>query len=463
MPVNEFEKQVQQKMNELQLHPSGEVWEEVQARIRREKRRRRGIIFWWLLAALLVGSGSTWYFATQRNQVANADNKSASAQPANHETAIQQKENEQTNTSSTNNNFNFPQTGSDDPATITPKSSTNAKDVISYKVTGAAMKKTGKKQNDSHTKPVATKTDIAVNVPVIANKDTETQPVVQPVIREPAQNNLSVTDSVMVAKKDTAVPEPLTTITENNTAESKKENKKNWTFGLNIGPGISTTKAGLFFGQKELFSTAQSGPGGYPAPPSSPSAAASFSLEVFAQKKLSNRLFLQTGISYANLGSRISAGRRVDSSGRVNNGISSGAAFDYYYNPNITASDGSSNYNNRFSLLGLSVHLSWKLSDKARSNIYWENGFILYRLLSSHALLYDPALRGYYSDPGAYRRTPLFFSTALVVPLMQRNRFSLSARPFISYSLSKVLKESDSQHDHYLNYGLGLRFLFNNQ
>jgi hypothetical protein len=40
MPVNEFEKQVQQKMDELQLRPSTEVWEEVEKRIRKEKKRR---------------------------------------------------------------------------------------------------------------------------------------------------------------------------------------------------------------------------------------------------------------------------------------------------------------------------------------------------------------------------------------------------------------------------------------
>ena len=55
MPVNEFEKKVQQKMDELQLRPSPGVWTEVEKQIRQDKRRRRVIIYWWLLPILLAG------------------------------------------------------------------------------------------------------------------------------------------------------------------------------------------------------------------------------------------------------------------------------------------------------------------------------------------------------------------------------------------------------------------------
>jgi len=41
---NEFEKQVQQKMEELQLVPSAPVWEKIEEQIRRKKDRRRLIL-----------------------------------------------------------------------------------------------------------------------------------------------------------------------------------------------------------------------------------------------------------------------------------------------------------------------------------------------------------------------------------------------------------------------------------
>ena len=55
MRENEFEKQVQQKMGDLDLSPSDAVWTAVERRIRKEKKRR--FIFWWPLFFLLRGGG----------------------------------------------------------------------------------------------------------------------------------------------------------------------------------------------------------------------------------------------------------------------------------------------------------------------------------------------------------------------------------------------------------------------
>lgn len=53
---NEFEKQVQQKMEELKLVPSEPVWQKVEMQIRRKKDRRR-LIFWIPLLVVLLGGG----------------------------------------------------------------------------------------------------------------------------------------------------------------------------------------------------------------------------------------------------------------------------------------------------------------------------------------------------------------------------------------------------------------------
>jgi len=59
MSANRFENQVQQKMDELRLQPTAQVWEEVERRIR-EKKRRRIIVFWFLFAGLLLSGGGWW-------------------------------------------------------------------------------------------------------------------------------------------------------------------------------------------------------------------------------------------------------------------------------------------------------------------------------------------------------------------------------------------------------------------
>lgn len=58
MPGNDFEKQVQQKMDELQFAPSDAVWQQVEARI--APRRRRRLFIWLPLLLLMLGAAGWW-------------------------------------------------------------------------------------------------------------------------------------------------------------------------------------------------------------------------------------------------------------------------------------------------------------------------------------------------------------------------------------------------------------------
>ena len=54
-----FEKEVQRKMESLNLVPSAPVWEKIEVEIRAEKKRRRGA-FWFLIAGLMIAGGGGW-------------------------------------------------------------------------------------------------------------------------------------------------------------------------------------------------------------------------------------------------------------------------------------------------------------------------------------------------------------------------------------------------------------------
>ena len=56
---NDFERQVQQKMEELDLVPSAPVWEKIESQISDKKDRRRYVL-WFFLLCLLLGGGVTW-------------------------------------------------------------------------------------------------------------------------------------------------------------------------------------------------------------------------------------------------------------------------------------------------------------------------------------------------------------------------------------------------------------------
>src|SRR6476659_4225224 len=60
MEENKFEKQVQQKMDDLKIHPSDAVWEKIEARIEKRRRPVRGLFLLIFLCVLLTGSYVLW-------------------------------------------------------------------------------------------------------------------------------------------------------------------------------------------------------------------------------------------------------------------------------------------------------------------------------------------------------------------------------------------------------------------
>src|SRR5687767_15479819 len=60
MAENEFEKRVQDKLEQFNLAPTPGVWQTVTDRVRKEKKRR--FLFFWILLGLLVGGGGTATF-----------------------------------------------------------------------------------------------------------------------------------------------------------------------------------------------------------------------------------------------------------------------------------------------------------------------------------------------------------------------------------------------------------------
>src|SRR5688572_4830154 len=58
MQKNEFEKQVQQRMEELKIHPSDSIWPNIEAHLSKKKRRRLAWVFFPIL--LMCFCGGYW-------------------------------------------------------------------------------------------------------------------------------------------------------------------------------------------------------------------------------------------------------------------------------------------------------------------------------------------------------------------------------------------------------------------
>lgn len=76
MSDHDFEKQVQQKMEQLKLRPSDAVWTKVDKRIRKERRRRR-VVLWLPLFLLCVVAGGYFISETQSDNKFTASEKNS--------------------------------------------------------------------------------------------------------------------------------------------------------------------------------------------------------------------------------------------------------------------------------------------------------------------------------------------------------------------------------------------------
>lgn len=69
MPENEFEKQVQERMEELRLRPDAAVWENIEAELK-GKKRRRALVYIFLFAGLLLLGYGGYYLSSGYNKPA---------------------------------------------------------------------------------------------------------------------------------------------------------------------------------------------------------------------------------------------------------------------------------------------------------------------------------------------------------------------------------------------------------
>jgi hypothetical protein len=117
-------------------------------------------------------------------------------------------------------------------------------------------------------------------------------------------------------------------------------------------------------------------------------------------------------------------------------------------------------YSNRYHLLGGKATLSWKVVNSRNFSLAWDHSITASRLLGTSALLFDENTRSYYKDDRAFRKTQVFYSTGVSIPLMKGQTFTLSLNPVVSYGITPVLKRGTDKNSHLVNYGLGINLLF---
>lgn len=479
MHDSEFEKQVQQKMQELKFAPGADVWARVQADIQKKK-RRRPVVFWFLLAGLMIGGSMIYYTGVLNSSKQNVhagttstekknESKNESKNGTKNESITTQQTSETKQPSSTQQ----PSLAIDQPEQA--KNNITENNIEKNNSTSIAPRRIVQKNIRKTSNPA----------PELIEKPTDNKPVQTSETNAPV-NDLTTTtkeepqETTVAAKIDSTTnkkeEEVTATKKEDNTAIKKEEepgvamnNKKqktssakksNWQFGITAGAGISdlgrqlfkpTTVADFALGN----AAANPNPNAFNRRPSQVTAGNAFHAGAYVSRDLGKKFAVKLGLNYEYYSNNIKVGTQVDSTRFVNQGTDMKMVEQYYTSGNLV------NYDNKYHFVSVPLTVQWKAFDRKKYGIVWENGVSLSRLMKTTALHFDGISGTYYKDDELFRKTQLMVSSSVLFTLKSKNNVQLYAGPHVQYGISNLLIKDAGQDKHLRYAGLKLMVGFN--
>lgn len=473
MQKNDFEKNVRQRMDELQLYPSAELWPEVERRIRKEK-KRRWFIFWILFPLLLAGTGIAIYLlsATTKKSISSVQSRQPIQQP------VQQTINEEKKKDTLINDRSVTTMISNDNPDSKNEIATvagtindrNKKDDSKTERNRPAKKDQpfvsfesrngGKKKNkinpvdkvDAEPSSIVKKEEIIPADTIVTMEEED--PIVVTAIKprnEVPKTTIDSTDRSIVqvtpddSVKTSSNPVVQTTDSSTNTDPPEPLEKKNnnkWKTGVTLIAGLSNRAGGIDIGNEKSYDFA-AGPGlGNPGLAAYSKNAGRpglfWEVGVYIQKNSKKRTSVSFGLSVSSFahGQQIGSSIATLSDGRT-----------------IYLPGRSSVYHNRYFYLQLPMMLHWELK-KTKRSLVWQNGFSPSLLLGSNALVHNPSSDIYYRDKSTLSKIQLAFRSGLYGRFATASGHPLSAGVFFNYNLTGFQNKIPYDRNHHLSFGV---------
>ena len=428
MRENEFEKEVQQKMEELKLTPSDAVWSKVSVTLTKQKKRRKILVlFFVFLGFLLIGTMLLPVVITKRffekqggdltkptgnnkiqNEKANAPFKVSGDGNGKTETPLSKTKKTAINTIS--NGQAARQTSVIEPA------ATISGIISSYKKIKTSK---GKKLIKMAAGSVEQITDI---------KEDSNEKVVQ---QFPEKNNIfslnkiTATETAGSAIKVVIAKKMADTI-RNTPAVIVKNKKNKWALGISLAIGKSGTGSGYLIsdnnGNYNYFSSPITNAGGnasYQSSAINPGLA--FVAGIVATHKLSSKSNVMLGLNYKLLRTSMLVGK--DST--INNAM-------------IYGIGNSKTYNNNYHFIELPFTFQLQVISIKKRPVFLDAGISISQLIHTNALQFDPAQRRYFVDNNLFHKTIVGLSAGLSINIANSKSAPILLGPQIYFSATTM-------------------------
>lgn len=487
MHENKFEKQVQEKMEELQFAPSDAVWGNIDKEINKGKKRRRPV-FWlfFLFGFLLLGGG--YFFAVNRNSpkvLANVQQQKQIERLQNKQSIANDKKVD--DRKKENDDFKKPPVESEGNKIKGSKAqelrpygnSEQEKKISQYNknkkiIWNDKKNKTvpafnpGKEKTEANEKVGLSKErnklqdqyaneEISDNLVVGDNKENtnknETAPLRKIIHDSAAVKKNNIPDVTKTAGTDSASG------IKSAKHEKKQKTSPPWKIGFSAQAGVSNINQSLF--QSTYVTNAYyytpansvSSPGTVINNSSKINPGFSFGGGIFVSRSLSKRISFSAGINYHYYSTKIHTGNFVDSARYVYLANASASQANGYYR------NGSSNgYTNYYHFIELPLSLDFQLNRNHKMPLIWEAGFSLSYLLNGDALHFDPVTNVYYKNNALFNKTHLNAATAILLGF-HIHKTDLQIGPQLQYGLTGLLNKSAGNPEHLFYSGLKISFI----
>ncbi len=446
MPENEFEKQVQKRMDGFKLQPGDAIWETVSAKIVRQKKRRRQLglsitfIGCFLIAALVLSDIHVKYYSKKENAV----NTILSTETNIDSTIIKdtesiKKQQQQNSDGVTANNISANIVKEHLIKQAQPLQQTNFD--RSQLLAGNKNTQYVKGKKLIHTS--ASKAEEVTNDSLIAAEKIKPLPY-----QENKAEQLSASPVENIAKKmtDSTGNNPDTIATVKKETEKKKKTK--WDIGVVFTVGQSST-AGAYLGSianssyydqtaLNLSNNGNSSQSNYA--PSEIKPGIAFSAGIATSKKLSAKINFMSGINYKLFTTSIATGNDSSLNGVVRYGVGN-----------------TNRYNNYYHFIEIPLAIQLQVANIKKHPMYFEGGITVSQLVGTNALQYNAGQNKYYIDNSLFNKTIIGLSSGLFINVMKSERAPLLLGPQFYFSATPVAGSGLYADTHYSFVGISVR------
>ena len=471
MQANEFEKNIQSKMESFKLIPSDEVWNKVGERIALQRRKRRAA--WWFFSGIfLCGALLIWFFKTNGYDVEHStETTTVIFKETNNLPAVNDKTEDKHEGSSKDvtvkeqpdnpkSNLNTNKL----PIANTYAKPNNQNELRNAAAKGFSAKVTDQKSKAEHSlanEPLISRSDKIPFDKAIPSKAINHFPATYKQIgasQLPSKNDdYRIPPDSSTAKKEN---KPLVTkpdsLHNNKQKKSTVSKKGKWMHGFNIYAGIADNITSL---NQALYASEYISPANSVSIRTASnlySTSVSFGFGGFVRKRLNEKLCFTAGLDYHFYQAKSGTGNKVvEPFNAADSTVLQGVAVNEYYR-----SGSSTRFSNQYHLLEFPLGISYKINNSKQRPLTIGTGINPGWLIGSKALFDNKSKGISYTDNTQFHRFHLSFQANISFTVKNAKGFQIQTGPVFQYQLTNLSKSVNNEKQQLLFTGIKTNFIF---